>query len=847
MKRVVTPTVQQMERSACGAAALSSVLGYHGRFVPLPALRVACGVTRDGCRALDIVRAARRHGLEAHGRRVGCAEAARLPVPFIAHWRAEHFLVVEGFRPGRVFLNDPERGRRHVSPQEFARDFSGVALVFQKGPDFVPAGRPPSLWSGLRRRLRGLAPALGGFALLSLLATLPGLVQPIFGRVLVDEILLAGRSDWLGPLCWGMLATLLVGAALAALQKAALRRLDAGLRARLAASFLGKLLRLPLAFFSSRQPGEIVSRLSLQQKLAGVLSSQLVDATVQVFAALLYLALMLSYDPWLTALSVGCALLSFVGLAVASRTRQDGHRQLLRHRGEAVGISLAALDDPAGLKACALEDEHYRRWAAETAAAHNVSSDWQRDDGLLGVLPELSAGLAAVAILLLGGARVMDGSLSVGMLVAFQGFQLGLQRPLRSALGLVGLSHTLRGDLERLDDVLEAPEVGVDGGSAASANLYATGEPPRPRRAGVNPAPTSGFAPVSVSDGSPAPTSGGAPFSSTHGNPAPASGGAPFSSTHGNPAPASGGIPLPASHGNLAPTSGGARFSSTHGNLTPASVGAPNQGRGGVYPRPSCRVNTPPTLAGDSRTRSATPPTLEVRSLRFGYRPDLPVLQDIEFALAPGRKIAIVGSSGCGKSTLLRLVAGLYAPDAGAVLFDGRPRSAFPKERWSRDVAMVDQDIRLFPGSFLENLTLWDPSVPFAKVREACRDALIEELILRRPGGYAAPVAEGGKNLSGGQRQRLELARALVHEPKLLLLDEASSALDPACERRLERNLKRRGCARLVIAHRLSTVKDADEILVLAAGRIAQRGTHTELLAVPGLYRALLAAEGACR
>ena len=233
---------------------------------------------------------------------------------------------------------------------------------------------------------------------------------------------------------------------------------------------------------------------------------------------------------------------------------------------------------------------------------------------------------------------------------------------------------------------------------------------------------------------------------------------------------------------------------------------------------------------------------LEFRNVSFGYNPtDPPLLSDFSLLVRPGERIAIVGRSGCGKSTVAKLVAGLYMPTEGEILFDGKSREAYSRARLAGSVALVDQDITLFEGSFRENLTMWDPSVSDSELIAAAKDALIHDFVMSRPEGYDGLDIEGGRNMSGGQRQRLEIARALLTNPRLLVLDEATSALDTATEEALEHNLRRRGCSCIIIAHRLSTVRDCDRILVLDEGQLVEQGSHKELMALrSGLYRGLV-------
>ncbi|MBR2223755.1 MAG: ATP-binding cassette domain-containing protein, partial [Christensenellaceae bacterium] len=229
---------------------------------------------------------------------------------------------------------------------------------------------------------------------------------------------------------------------------------------------------------------------------------------------------------------------------------------------------------------------------------------------------------------------------------------------------------------------------------------------------------------------------------------------------------------------------------------------------------------------------------VELSDISFGYSPlKAPLVENLSFRLESGSSIAFVGSSGCGKSTAAKLVSGLYTPWTGNIRFDGKEKNEIPREVLNASIATVSQNINLFSGSIRDNITLWNPAILEEDMIAAAKDACIHDFIISQPGAYDYPLAEGAENLSGGQRQRIEIARALATKPTILIMDEATSALDPITEKEILDNIKRRGCTCIIVAHRLSAIRDAEQIIVLQNGKVIQKGDHNTLSACEGFYR----------
>lgn len=715
-KRVKTPTVLQMEAVECGAAALAIILGYYGSHIPLEELRVACGVSRDGSKASNLLKAARNYNLTAKGYKKDPEQLRTMPLPMIVHWNFNHFLVLEGFKDGRVYLNDPASGPRVVSNEEFDMAFTGVALTFAPSGLYEPAGARTGMLTALAGRLKGSESALAYVVLAGLFLVVPGLVVPAFTKIFIDNILLAGLHNWLMPLLLGMAVTAVVRAWLTWLQRRYLLRLEMKFSLSTSGGFFWHVLKLPIEFFSQRYSGEIGSRIMINDRVAQLLSGDLAVAALNSIMIVFYTLLMLQYSLSLTLIAAAVAAANVLFLRFVSKRRVDQNMRLQQELGKLQGVSMGGLQLIETLKSGGAESDFFAKWSGYQSKLLHTQQELGVSSGWLTAVPGLLSGVSTVAILTVGGLQVMDGSLTVGMLVAFQSLMASFIAPVNQMVQLGSSLQEAQGGLNRLDDVLN----------------YKADE--------------------QITD-------------------------------------------------------------------------APSDGEEGLDLLPSAK------LSG----------FVELDRVTFGYnRLEGPLIENFSLQLKPGMRVALVGGSGSGKSTVAKLVAGIYEPWSGEIRFDGSARKRLPRAMIGHSVAVVDQDIHLFEGTIKDNLSLWDATVPETDIVRAAKDARIHDEISVRSGGYEHRIEEGGGNFSGGQRQRLEMARALAGNPTVLVLDEATSALDATTEALVDASIRRRGCTCLIVAHRLSTIRDADEIIVMQRGKVVERGTHEQLVVRDGAYARLI-------
>ncbi|MEM1360804.1 MAG: NHLP family bacteriocin export ABC transporter peptidase/permease/ATPase subunit [Pseudomonadota bacterium] len=707
--RVYTPTVIQMEAVECGAASLAMMLGYYGCFESLDKLRVACGVSRDGSNAANLVRVARNYGCEAAGYRKSHDDILKGPRPAILFWNNSHFVVFEGASRSAVFINDPIIGHRKVSFSEFQESYSGIMITIQPGEQFEAGGTPKRPVMQLIQMATAYRPQLYFVLILGCLLAVPGFVIPAFMGVFVNDILISHQQDWLGPLIAVLIAAILIQTTLNWVKETSLLRIETHMAAERSANFLWHVLRLPSRFFGMRYLGDITSRIVNIQSIAQTISSEIGTSVVNLFTAIILFALMSFLDPILATLAASGAVLNFVVVRLLHKTRVETSVRLDVEEGKLFGTAVIGLRTIESLKAGGREDDFFAKWSGYHARAITTEQILSRLDQVSALIPGLIGMATMAAALWIGGGRVMDASLTIGGFIAFQVLFAALLTPIQHMVTSTAHVQRVAADLTRLQDVLEHP---LDW---------------RHR-----PGQTS-------------------------------------SQSH-------------QSNGSL-------RFE----NVT------------------------------------------------FGYSPLAPpLIENLNLEVRTGGWVALVRKSGSGKSTIGKLASGLYEPWSGRVMIDDRDITSIERRDLADILGAVDQEIVLYEGSMRDNLTLWDHSVSQEALVKATRDAQIFDTISAKSQSFDAEVEENGRNFSGGERQRIEIARALVRDPRLLVLDEATSALDPETEREIMASLRARDVACLVVAHRLSTVRDCDEIIVLDEGRVVDRGTHDDLMSSNGVYSRLI-------
>ena len=706
------PVVMQLEALECGAASLTMVLAYYEKWIPLEQVRSDCGVSRDGSNAKNCLIAARSYGLIAKGYRFE-PETLRESgtFPCIIHWNFNHFVVLNGFKGKYAYLNDPARGEVKVDMQEFDKSFTGICLCFEPGPDFVPSGKPKSIIGFVKERLIGAKAAIAFVILTTIIANLMGIISPGFSRIFMDRLLTHQNPEWLKPFIIGFIALNIIQILIAWMQLVYNNRINGKLAVVGSTSFMWKILRMPMEFFSQRMSGDILSRQTSNENIANSLVNTFAPLILNSIMMIFYFVVMVRYNLTLTVIGLSAIIVNVIISQIITKKRINASRVSMVDSSKLSATTVSGIEMVETIKAAGAENGFFDRWAGYQANVVGAEAEFSKTNQYLNIIPAIASSLSSLTITGIGIYLTFKGEFTIGMISAFEGYLTSFTAPFSSLVSANQTIQQMRVEMERIEDVMKYPIDAVYNDIDLNSDI---------------------------------------------------------------------------------------EYDKLSGNF-------------------------------------------EMKNVTFGYsKLEEPLIKDFNLSVKQGQRIALVGESGCGKSTISKLISGINQPWSGEITFDGKKMTEIDRSIFTGSVAVVDQDIILFEDSIKENIKMWDNSIEDFEVVLAARDAKIHEDIVQREGGYNYCLSEGGKDFSGGQRQRLEIARVLAQDPTICILDEATSALDAKTEYEVVEAIKNRGITCIVVAHRLSTIRDCDEIIVLDHGNVVERGKHDELIKLNGFYTKLV-------
>ena len=453
------PVVMQLEALECGAACLCMILAYYKKWIPLEQVREDCGVSRDGSNARNVLKAARYYGLEARGYRYEPqALKEQGSFPCIIHWNFNHFVVLDGFKGGKAYLNDPARGSYSVPMEDFDEAFTGICLQFAPTEAFKPSGKKKSMLAFASKRLKGTGAAVAFTALTAIVGALMGVISPAFSRVFLDRLLTGQDPDWVVPFLLLFGGFGLIEIIMSALNAVYSLRINGKMAVVGNATYMWKILKMPLKFFSQRMAGDIQERQSSNATIANVLINTFAPLILETVMMFFYFAVMLRYSWLLTVVGVFSLTVNAVVSSLISQKRINVTRVSMRDSAKLSAATVAGIEMIETIKSSGAEDGYFAKWSGYQASVNTQQVKFLKLNQYLGMIPQFVSGLANDVVLLLGVYLTMQGKFTVGMIMAFQGFLTSFMSP---ALTLVSAGQTLqemRTQMERVDDVMEYPD-----------------------------------------------------------------------------------------------------------------------------------------------------------------------------------------------------------------------------------------------------------------------------------------------------------------------------------------------------------------------------------------------------
>lgn len=713
-KRKQVKTILQSNMVECGAACLAMICDYYKINKSFDECIEEIQPSQNGTKAIDIVKTARVFGLKCTAFSIDLENLHELSLPAILHWKFNHFVVLETWSTNKIVIVDPAKGRKTVSLKEFDKSFTGVAISFERIPNFnySSTSKTPSwkTYFKLLREVEDIKQFIFKILGASLILQLFGLALPFFTKIIIDEVLPFKISSIMPILAIGILLFITIEALISYIRSILVIHLRVQLDAHMMAGLFHHLLSLPYSFFQHRTSGDLVARLASNSAVRDLFTGQVVSTILDGSLVVVYLAILLWQAPFFGLIALFIGVLQILLIVGTNQKAKDLLQERLVADANLQAYQIESIRGITTLKASGSELNAFFNWKMFFVKQLNTTIKKDHFFTIIRVLKSALEKLTPLVLLWIGVYYVLSGAMSLGLMLALNALAIAFLTPLTSLATTgqrlqEGLAH-----LDRVMKIIEAkPEQMIE--SRTNAPLVVT------------------------------------------------------------------------------------------------------------------------TISG----------TIKLTNVYFRYNVNgAYVLEDLSIDIKPGEKVAIVGETGAGKSTLGNLLLGLYIPEKGNIEYDGIPIQKLNLHKLRTQFGVVLQDTFLFSGSIRQNIAFNNSELSLTEIKDACKKAAIHDEIMQMPMEYETIIAEGGLSLSGGQRQRLAIARALINQPKILLLDEASSHLDVKTEKIVQENLDQLKCTTIIIAHRLSTIMKADKIIVLHKGNIIETGTHYELIASNGIYADLV-------
>jgi ATP-binding cassette subfamily B protein RaxB len=683
--------ILQSEASECGIACLAMVANAHGYRTTLSDLRHRFSVSLKGVTLPVLIRHAQSLGLSGRALRLELEELVDLKTPCILHWNLNHFVVLKKATASGVEILDPAVGRLRLSYEKASRHFTGVALELTPTATFKPEPEPKRIKArDLVKKVTGLKRALMQVFALAFAMEIFGLAAPIFNQFVVDEVIVTGDSELLSVLAVGFALLLITQVLTSAFRSWLVMRLSTDIKVQWTGGLFTHMVSLPVSYFEKRFIGDIVSRFGSINAIQGTLTTAAITAVIDGMMALLALGMLLLYSPLLTLIVIlSITVYALLRWGFYSAFREANAERLVLSAKESSHF-LETLRAISPIKLAGKEIERRARWQNLLTDVINRDIATQKFSIVFSVSSTLTGGAASLLVMYFGAKQVIDGALTVGMLMAFISYSGTLTARINSLIGYVVDLKMTSVHTERLADIaLEAPEDDLE------------------------------------------------------------------------------------------------YDDEDHGRLSGQ---------------------------------------ISLNNVSFRYAEGEPwILRNISMTVAAGESLAIVGPSGCGKTTLLKIILGLLDPTEGEVLIDGIPLRRLGKKTYRNLLGAVLQDDMLLAGSIADNINFFATESNQERVEACAQIAALHDEIVRMPMGYRTFVGDMGSALSGGQKQRVLLARALYKQPRILVLDEASSHLDVRNEQRINEAIKGMRLTRVVVAHRPETISSAEKVFILGGSSASDR------------------------